>query len=516
MKKVLVALLSAYLILSALCGTMAAETETTQTPTGGFLPDEPIIIEMPVRTGTGKKSALRSRSLQEPISVYTYLKEQMKMQPDGSRAEAIPIYPTYEFSVPYEIMTDENGEPYVAITSISEFHKVLRTVLFDNYDIFVYDNVDRCSFCYSEDENDDNIYIEYFYPEYFLDASEEADAKAMMDGEINRYLAAANEIPDDDVVGKMLVIHDLFCNNNVYAIDEYREEKQTKVINNAPRTAYYLFKYKRAICQGNAIALKAIYDALNDKLKGTDNDIIKTSFCSSDNIAHIWNVVKIDGKWYHLDETGDDPVFVDNDKNVIETPFAYHLFFLKSYEPMLQLELASHEPKNLEDDWEYYADEEVVCDDDKYAEGYIFNTISEADMIDGDLTIYANTGQLITYEGGRYKLFSQFIGTDYPFWTNTIKATTVLATDPYDEEHNGIQYKTVRFFSNDAVDMKWYRISNRADGSINKCYIGSIQKPAGTYDYRCSTGNVPTRVFFWSPGSIKPLCHAIYVPAVVQ
>ena len=34
---------------------------------------------------------------------------------------------------------------------------------------------------------------------------------------------------------------------------------------------------------------------------------VDTSFAISTSMDHMWNVVKIDGNWYHVDTTWDDP-----------------------------------------------------------------------------------------------------------------------------------------------------------------------------------------------------------------
>lgn len=51
---------------------------------------------------------------------------------------------------------------------------------------------------------------------------------------------------------------------------------------------------------------------------------------------HIWNAVKIDGKWYHLDLTWDDPISKSG-KDILE-----YTFFLIKTEKLLQLEKEQH------------------------------------------------------------------------------------------------------------------------------------------------------------------------------
>lgn len=62
---------------------------------------------------------------------------------------------------------------------------------------------------------------------------------------------------------------------------------------------------------------------------------ISCSIASSVNINHAWNVVKIHGRWYHLDVTWDDPVWDVPGQSL-------HKYFLVSFPTMNTLTAASH------------------------------------------------------------------------------------------------------------------------------------------------------------------------------
>ncbi len=64
------------------------------------------------------------------------------------------------------------------------------------------------------------------------------------------------------------------------------------------RTAYMMIKSRYGVC----MAYTLLYGLLLDKV-GIDNTI-----SYSDAMNHVWNLVKIDGEWYHADLTWDDPV----------------------------------------------------------------------------------------------------------------------------------------------------------------------------------------------------------------
>lgn len=468
MKKVLSAILVVFFIVSSFSEALSDTEDLSlvkkeiKIPTGGFLPDDISELETLKEPDIFKKFPLPSRSAQ---NIYDYLETELR-----AKTKEIEIYSKEKMGV-------------------AAFHRVLRKVLFNNYDIMVYDKVAG-----TQVEEDGKTYVCSFCPEYFTPEEGEEKALKMMEGEISKYLDAAKSIPDDDVIGKMLVIHDLFCKNNHYATEAYNDEINKGIIHNECRTAYWLFKYNTAVCQGNCIALKAIYDALNDQLKeatNTEEDIIETSFCSSDKLGHIWNVVKVDGKWYHLDETWDDPYAID-------TGYARHEYFLRSEDKM------SNHIKEGVHDWKYYADEEVICDNSKYEGEYIFNAV------DGS---YEEFGQLITYEDGRYRLEIEYIGKEHPFWANNLKATKVLATDPYDGEADGIKCKVIKFFSMNDVNMTQYCVRKNTNGSMAGLSKMGISKKNVFINLKYELAEVPRRVLVWSVGGIEPLCRAIDIPA---
>jgi len=96
---------------------------------------------------------------------------------------------------------------------------------------------------------------------------------------------------------KALVLHDYLAQNCAYANDEYlagtlKDHKDFY-------SAYGALAEGRAVCQGYALA----YDALLQQVG------IQGCICSSDEMNHAWNIILIDGNWYHVDVTWDDPVW---------------------------------------------------------------------------------------------------------------------------------------------------------------------------------------------------------------
>lgn len=105
---------------------------------------------------------------------------------------------------------------------------------------------------------------------------------------------------------KIRVIHDYIIN-----ITTYDKERATAIENNVDMKNNY-----SNIAYGILIANKAVCGGYSDLMAiflnrfGVDNFKISTT-------NHVWNLVKLDGVWYHLDLTWDDPVVPDNGNYVI-------------------------------------------------------------------------------------------------------------------------------------------------------------------------------------------------------
>ena len=103
---------------------------------------------------------------------------------------------------------------------------------------------------------------------------------------------------------------------NKYIIDRYSYD-DSLVSNNV----YSALTTGKATCQGYAMTA---YKMLN--LAGIENRIIVGELGG---VAHGWNLVKLNGKWYHLDTTNDDVVndkyFLKNDSYLRNNKFTWEV-----------------------------------------------------------------------------------------------------------------------------------------------------------------------------------------------
>lgn len=117
-----------------------------------------------------------------------------------------------------------------------------------------------------------------------------------VNNEIDNFIK--NNINDNQSINdKVKLFHDYIINNTKF---DTSIENSTDKSDSDSYKAYGLLKNNLAICGGYSDTI-AIY--LN-KL-GIKNYRISTT-------EHVWNLVNIDNKWYHLDATWDDPVTSDN------------------------------------------------------------------------------------------------------------------------------------------------------------------------------------------------------------
>jgi hypothetical protein len=117
-----------------------------------------------------------------------------------------------------------------------------------------------------------------------------AEQEKLLDDEIDRALKSLN-LKEATDYEKVKAIHDYIIENASYdrSMERY--------------TAYDALIDNLAVCQGYAAAA---YRMFTDT--GIESRII--SGIAGDG-AHIWNIVKVDGKWYNIDMTWDDPVMED-------------------------------------------------------------------------------------------------------------------------------------------------------------------------------------------------------------
>lgn len=161
---------------------------------------------------------------------------------------------------------------------------VYQSALFANPDCFYLDRTFYIGL--SEDE----AFIAVIYPIY-------ACTPDIRETKVKEYEAALDAMlgsVDDSMTdfAKALTLHDMLALNCEYDIHYYLGT----AVSAESYTAYGALVNKSAVCQGYTLAYRALLDRCG----------IQSDFANSDEMNHVWNMVRLDGKYYHVDVTWDD------------------------------------------------------------------------------------------------------------------------------------------------------------------------------------------------------------------
>lgn len=127
--------------------------------------------------------------------------------------------------------------------------------------------------------------------------------RAYTQDEINEINNKVDKILNENVNNnmppkeKIRVIHDYIINHTEYDKLKYENKNDDTYKSN---TAYGVLIEGYGTCNGYADAMEIFLDKMN---------IINYKISNEE---HIWNLVYLDGKWYHLDLTWDDPISETN------------------------------------------------------------------------------------------------------------------------------------------------------------------------------------------------------------
>lgn len=133
------------------------------------------------------------------------------------------------------------------------------------------------------------------------------------ENKINNILSTAIS-PEMTTVEKILAIHDYIELNSEYDYANYLAD----TLPNEAGTAYGIIVQQKGVCQSYTLAVSDLLNHLG----------ITSISIGSPSMNHVWNLINLDGNWYHLDATWDDPVFSGNPNRYDWRGYAGHNFFL--------------------------------------------------------------------------------------------------------------------------------------------------------------------------------------------
>jgi hypothetical protein len=174
----------------------------------------------------------------------------------------------------------------------------------------------------------------------------------------NTIKDAINTIITDEMTDydKIKAIHDYIINNCTY----YKYKEVYEDVSDIP-SIYFTIEgtviNHSAVCQGYAETFQLFMNIL-----GIENKLIYGNGIESggESISHVWNLVKLNNNWYHVDTTWDDPTTNSN----IEL-LSYKYFLINDFQMFLDhVWPTSNYPSCTKDDLMY-----------KVYEGHIINTV---------------------------------------------------------------------------------------------------------------------------------------------
>jgi transglutaminase/protease-like cytokinesis protein 3 len=207
-------------------------------------------------------------------------------------------------------------------------------------------------------------------------------------------------------VDKVKAVHDYIVLNTRYDYDNLL----SNTIPEISFTAEGVLAKQIAVCQGYAFAFQLFMEQLSIGSKVVVGTDLKTG------LGHAWNMVKLDGNWYHVDTTWDDPV---PDK---EGTVQYNYFLIT--DEVLEEDhdwIRSDYPDCDREDYQYYIYKDVMITslgqyEEKFMELYDLGerTITILYPEEGmpDFEFFKDYDYLWKYEGGKYTISKKW----YPPW----------------------------------------------------------------------------------------------------
>lgn len=217
-------------------------------------------------------------------------------------------------------------------------------------------------------------YVTEFEPQYSMDINEYTVALEYVRSEAKTVLAGVN--PKWGELEKALYLHD-------YIIAWYEYDTDLKIDD-----IYRFLKTKKGVCESYQLYYMYLLNQL-----GIENDYV-----ASTEMRHVWNRVKIDGEWYNVDLTWDDP----SNNHIAEIN---HKYFLLSDAAM-----SDHTG----------GDGDKICTDTTY-----------------DNFVWRDTHSAIVYQGGHwYTILHDYICHIDPYTATTEKVLKLSERWPVDQNNN--------------------------------------------------------------------------------
>lgn len=236
---------------------------------------------------------------------------------------------------------DQSISIYNYKVSINDISKVYRDVVNDNPELFYVSG--GYSYYYTTDG-----YVTSIIPAYISDSKDDIlEMKDKFNAAVDRLKREINSDLSD--IDTALEVHNYITSHAEYNTTGYN----TGTLSNIDHSAYGVLVEHTGVCDSYSLAYQYIMKCIYN---------IDTVVVTSQPMNHAWNLIKINGNYYHVDLTWDDGTFTMNGK-VIDYNVRY-LYFLLSDDAISNMSKAHY-------GWE---DIGIKCDSDYYDNMYLRNS----------------------------------------------------------------------------------------------------------------------------------------------
>ena len=379
----------------------------------------------------------------------------------------------YIYNQFYEGQTVIDVEAYNVTIPILE--SVYDRVVYENPELFV-NTWSSVPMAYDEETG-----IVYGFAATYLDVGDVTEARQLLYSMINELVTYGSSFSSD--FDKVLAIHDEIIKR--YQYWTLRDGETEYHVNTS--NAYSFAKYGEATCQ----AYSQLFNVVMKRLG------INTTFCNNSN--HQWSMVELNGKWYHIDLTWDDPIF-DNGANYRK---AIHKYFLVSDSTMESDPWdSSHESAS---GWGYTVKQ--IANDKYFEENTVFRKLCDIPVLFSPTT------------DGIYKCILPIEENIYI--ESGIKADKIMRSQPYEVDKENATFKIwLQKYDNETVKPIVFAVYYDENGNIIASEAATFKTTSGIYippfipcqvqlNKSITDKGCKAKVYVWGKGNMAPYSISI-------
>ncbi len=237
-----------------------------------------------------------------------------------------------------------------------QLHAVVQDLLFGSAWVFHVDS----GYSYSYGSS----YVYAFVPTYIMNKTAYKNARDFCEEQLEKIVEHSGALAAKDDLTKALLLHD-------YIAGHFEYDTQYEIYD-----MYRMLKNGKAVCQGYTL----LYGELLSRVG------MESGYAHSSQMNHIWNLVLIDGEYYHVDVTWADPI---SDRYSLVN----HTYFMLSDAYIQNNPLGQNH-------YGWTASDGIVCDSTVYDQN-IFTSAHSPFVLCGSDLYYINysQGTLCRYTG---------------------------------------------------------------------------------------------------------------------